>query len=233
MPSVARTVVRLPSWERRCVHCCRVSQIALVSKTWQEIEREHPLRPEQLRSDPEDCSASLMAWHLRDTNSLREVFVVEPMAKYSVISARSYGEWTSKLLHHLSVSASNLRSLSLTLPKHHHYCGCMAVVLPLIGALIQLKSLVLSNGWDTKADIHAISHLTRLQRLEVTLANHQVGLPSHHIAPQFSFVLELYSQDSHAISRCLTQERHVTSCQAWFVSCFNTAGPGMYVLQKP
>ena len=137
-----------------------------------------------------------MTWHLRDTSRLREVFVVEPMARYSI--SESYWEWITKLLLHLSVSASELRSLNIIPPKEDRCCGRMAVVLPLIGALSQLESLALRFWWYDRADIRAIPHLTRLQRLEVTLTDRQNGLSSHHMTFSFHIVPKLCIQDSHA-----------------------------------
>ena len=101
---------------------------------------------------------------------LREVKVLGDLGDdCEALASRSYRVWVPKLLHHLSFSAPALRSLEVTpLSKSNNQ---IESVLPLIGALSQLESLVLREWRYSSADIAAIHHLTRLQNLKVSLSD--------------------------------------------------------------
>ena len=114
-----------------------------------------------------------MRWHLRDTSRLREVKVLGDHCV--ALASENYWEWLSNLLHRLNLvnlGAPALRSLEM-MPPSRSTRFTMADFLPLVGALSQLESLVLSNWRYITADIAAIPHLTRLQNLKVSLSDRQ------------------------------------------------------------
>ena len=149
---------------------CRVTQISLTCKTWEWVERQRPLRLEQLSFVPGDLNTSYVTWHLRDTSRLREVQILGD--GFHATTGNNYKEWVSTLLLHLSVSAPTLHSLVI-LPPRGYFEGEFQRVghfLPLIGVLGQLETLVLRD-WDyCLADIETIDHLTRLQNLKVVIS---------------------------------------------------------------
>jgi len=117
---------------------------------------------------PENFTTSFMTWHLRDTSRLREVEVVGTRW-HPLVAGDGYWEWLPRLLSHLSASAPALRSLN-ALPLRRVRSGFdhrHVELLPLIGGLSGLESLVV-RGWEyTREDVAQITHLSRLQNLKV------------------------------------------------------------------
>ena len=178
---------------------CRAT-ISLVCQAWYRVEREHPHQPEQLHVDLEDFNATFMIWHLRDTSRLREVkFLQKELNEYpwQVKAGESYWEWMPKLLRHISVSAPALRRLDMVSPaenisyKDREPPRWMGRVLPLIGELTHLESLVLRNWKYCTAGADSLSHLTRLQNLKVSAFGLPEGLTkqSHFPLPDLLLCL--------------------------------------------
>jgi len=93
---------------------CRVTQVSLVCKTWQKVEREYPHRPVQLYMKPEDINSALLTWHLRDTSRLEEVKVLYD--RDDILISEGYWKGIMQLLNHLSDKAPALCNLELVQP---------------------------------------------------------------------------------------------------------------------
>ena len=140
-----------------------------------------------------DFNDSFMTWHLRDTSRLRAVQILGHPCQ--ALAGSGYCIWVSKLLQHLSFRAPALRSLDLMLlgTSNNQIEG----ILPLIGALSQLQTLVLREWRYSAADIAAISHLTRLPKLKVPLQiPEMMGMPmSISKAASIQILVALYCQN--------------------------------------
>ena len=130
------------------------------------MEKEYPHCLEQIELKPGNSNASCMAWHLRDTSRLREVTV---LGKDPYNSGKSFCELMPELLLHLSVHAPNLRSLAWRGTGRDPCNMLRGATLPMLGALRQLESLVLINWGYRMEDLAALTHITRLQNLKVSL----------------------------------------------------------------
>ena len=147
---------------------CRAAPVSLVCRAWRRVEREHSHRPVLLHLDQIDCNDSFMIWHLRDTSRLRELKV---QGEVEYISG--WDNWIPPLLNHLFLMISAPALLSLHISPLGSWGFPIKDLLPLIASLGQLESLVLRNWTYREADIAAISHLSRLQNLQVTLPDCQ------------------------------------------------------------
>jgi len=135
----------------------RVSQISLVCKAWQRVERTHPCQPERLKFGPMEPfvhdSRPLMRWHLRDPSRLQEVSMGIPSLPF-----------ISVLLECLRHRAPALRSLTLS-PTHFWGQGDPHP-LALISQLSQLTRLRVSSWEGENEDFAAFRHLRGLGNLQ-------------------------------------------------------------------
>ena len=141
----------------------RATVISLVCYAWYSVEREHPHCPLLLHIRPKDFNDSFMTWHLRDTSRLREVKVLRDHCRD--LTSEGYQGWLPRMLQHVSINAPALRSLDIIVP--FRFCCTTDDLLPRLGALSQLESLVLRDWRYATTDIAVIHHLTRLQNLKV------------------------------------------------------------------
>jgi hypothetical protein len=159
---------------------CRAAQIALVSKSWRDVEKRNAHQPLELQLQTTEIEHSFLNWNLRDTSRLEVVGMMEMPPLYSASTApqiRSYWSCVHQLLVHLTIEAPALRSLEVIL---YNYCRLENGtedrvvsrppfrVLPLIGFMTQLRSLTLCLWEMIPEDIPLISQLSNLQNLEVT-----------------------------------------------------------------
>jgi hypothetical protein len=160
--------------------CCRVAQVALVSKSWRGVEKRNAHQPLELQLQPTEIEHSFLNWNLRDTSRLEVVGMpFHCTSTAEVLSSRSYWKCVRQLLVHLTTEAPALWSLKLILYKDSRLAhgtdhnepvqhGPPFRFLPLIGLMTQLRSLALCSWEIVPEDIPLISQLTNLQILEVT-----------------------------------------------------------------
>jgi len=131
-----------------------------------------------------------MAWHWRDASRLREVRIRDPPNRRpsvipsgnAAVEREGYWEGVAELLSHLRVKAPGLRSLDLIPPARLSKGRDPRQpfdVLPLVGALIRLRSLTLQRWACSENDVSDLFHLTGLQNLEVAPPPPPISTPTN------------------------------------------------------
>jgi hypothetical protein len=181
--------VLIPRFSGCCAEVihCRVNQVSLVCKSWNNVEREHAHRPVQLHLKPRDFTSARVTWHMRDTSRLEEVKVLDNRRIYC---GNGYWWGLEKLLKHLSDKAPALRSLELEPPRPATFyegdSESRFNFLTLVGALSQLESLVLRDWKYFTPDLHWLTELSRLQNLKVLHSPQNIGAFESHSGPCFA-----------------------------------------------
>ncbi len=153
---------------------CRAAGASLVNKVWRNLVKQCIHQPTHLLLRPEDFSPSFMAWHLTDTSLLRHVGTRPPRPDcdeaelYEMFGDQDYQEAMQTLLGHLAERAPAMGSMEINPTALCWGTEDVALhsMLPLLGALGQLQSLVIRDWRYTWGDAQQLNHLSGLQKLQ-------------------------------------------------------------------
>lgn len=144
---------------------CRATVLSLVCKAWYQAEKLS-YQPQQLDLTQRTFTPSFLTWHLRNCSKLRVVAMQDPTESLGGSAVTEIEEGMKHLLQPLLTRAPALRTLHLASPGYTSFHRLFRF-LPLIGDLSQLESLFLIKWHSSRADMHLLSHLSRLQNLKV------------------------------------------------------------------